>query len=42
MLHNVHSTGLQFGMPFRYTIGGIYLARYTDSPVGPFDEVRLE
>jgi hypothetical protein len=23
----------------RYTLGGFYLARYTDSPVGPFDEV---
>lgn len=23
----------------RYTLGGFYLARYTDSPVGAFDEV---
>lgn len=25
---------------FGYTLGGFYLARYTDSPVGAFDEVR--
>jgi hypothetical protein len=24
----------------RWTLGGLYLARYDDSPVGPFDEVR--
>lgn len=24
---------------FRYTLGGFYLARYSDSPVGAFDEV---
>eukprot|EP01025_Chloroclados_australasicus_P006603 TRINITY_DN12116_c1_g1_i1.p1 TRINITY_DN12116_c1_g1~~TRINITY_DN12116_c1_g1_i1.p1 ORF type:complete len:272 (+),score=30.22 TRINITY_DN12116_c1_g1_i1:103-918(+) len=24
---------------FGYTLGGFYLARYTDSPVGPFDEL---
>ena len=24
----------------RYTLGGFYLARYSDSPVGKFDEVR--
>ena len=23
----------------RYTLGGFYLARYSDSPVGAFDEV---
>lgn len=23
-----------------YTLGGLYLARYSDSPVGVFDEVR--
>jgi hypothetical protein len=26
----------------RYTLGGLYLARYDDSPVGAFDEVGLE
>ena len=25
---------------FGYTLGGFYLARYEDSPVGAFDEVR--
>ena len=25
----------------RYTLGGFYLARYDDSPVGPFDEVHF-
>ena len=25
----------------RYTLGGLYLARYDDSPVGAFDEVGL-
>jgi len=24
----------------RYTLGGVFLARYSDSPVGAFDEVR--
>lgn len=24
---------------FGYTLGGVYLARYSDSPVGPFDEL---
>lgn len=24
----------------RYTLGGLYLARYDDSPAGAFDEVR--
>ena len=24
----------------RYTVGGFYLARYSESPVGAFDEVR--
>lgn len=24
----------------RYTLGGVYLARYDDSPAGSFDEVR--
>jgi hypothetical protein len=24
----------------RWTLGGVYLARYEDSPVGAFDEVR--
>ena len=24
----------------RYTLGGFYLARYSDSPVGKFDEVK--
>ena len=24
-----------------YTLGGLYLARYTDSPAGAFDEVSL-
>ena len=27
---------------FGYTLGGFYLARYEDSPVGAFDEVRRE
>ena len=26
-------------MPRSYTLGGFYLARYADSPVGQFDEV---
>ncbi len=26
--------------PRRYTLGGVFLARYSDSPVGAFDEVR--
>lgn len=26
-------------IPYRYTLGGFYLARYSDSPVGAFDEV---
>jgi hypothetical protein len=27
---------------FGYTLGGMFLARYHDSPAGAFDEVRLE
>lgn len=27
-------------LPCSYTLGGFYLARYDDSPVGQFDEVR--
>ena len=26
---------------YRYTLGGFYLARYSDSPVGAFEEVGL-
>ncbi len=26
----------------RYTLGGFYLARYSDSPVGAFDEVDYQ
>ncbi len=32
--------GSDIRIEFRYTLGGLYLARYTDSPVGAFDEVR--
>ena len=27
---------------FGYTLGGLYLARYEDSPAGKFDEVRVD
>ena len=31
----------QMNVKCRYTLGGFYLARYDDSPVGAFEEVRM-
>lgn len=33
--------GLRLVEAFGYTLGGMFLARYHDSPAGAFDEVRL-
>lgn len=33
------TAGCQLFHMLRYTLGGFYLARYSDSPVGAFDEV---
>lgn len=40
LLHVTSNLMAQCAIHGRYTLGGFYLARYSDSPVGKFDEVR--
>ena len=35
----VFNASIMLQHALRYTLGGFYLARYSDSPVGAFDEV---
>lgn len=37
--HYITETAAHGNATYRWTLGGVYLARYDDSPVGSFDEV---